>query len=35
MLSLPELESLADRPRFELIDQRRIGDDLRLILKPL
>jgi diaminohydroxyphosphoribosylaminopyrimidine deaminase/5-amino-6-(5-phosphoribosylamino)uracil reductase len=34
-LALPEPAALADAMRWEITDETRIGDDLRLTLRPL
>jgi riboflavin biosynthesis pyrimidine reductase len=33
-LALPEPAALADAMRWTLVDETRLGDDLRLILRP-
>jgi diaminohydroxyphosphoribosylaminopyrimidine deaminase/5-amino-6-(5-phosphoribosylamino)uracil reductase len=35
LFQLPPLKALDARPRWRCIDQRLIGDDLRLLLRPL
>ncbi|HET6656063.1 MAG TPA: bifunctional diaminohydroxyphosphoribosylaminopyrimidine deaminase/5-amino-6-(5-phosphoribosylamino)uracil reductase RibD, partial [Gammaproteobacteria bacterium] len=35
MFALPGLATLADRPRLRLMDQRSLGDDWRLIYRPV
>jgi diaminohydroxyphosphoribosylaminopyrimidine deaminase/5-amino-6-(5-phosphoribosylamino)uracil reductase len=35
MFTLPGVTAMADRPRLRLLEQRRIGDDWRLIYKPV
>ncbi|HKE48469.1 MAG TPA: RibD family protein, partial [Rhodanobacteraceae bacterium] len=35
LLALPPLASMDVRPQFRVIDSRRIGDDMRLLLRPL
>ena len=34
MLQLPPLEALGERARFRVVDQRSVGTDLRLLLRP-
>ena len=34
LMQLPPLESLGDRARFRVHDQRIVGEDLRLLLRP-
>ncbi len=34
LLELPPLANMADRQRFELVDQQRFGGDTRLLLRP-
>ena len=34
LLALPALGTMAERPRFRVIDSRRIGEDMRLLLRP-
>lgn len=34
LFTLPGVKSMPDRPALALIDERRVGDDLRLVYKP-
>ena len=34
LMQLPPLEALADRVRFRVVDQRVVGEDIRLLLRP-
>ena len=34
LLALPALATMAERPRLRVIDTRRIGEDMRLLLRP-
>jgi diaminohydroxyphosphoribosylaminopyrimidine deaminase/5-amino-6-(5-phosphoribosylamino)uracil reductase len=34
LFGLPPLRALADRTRFRLVDERRVGESLRLLLRP-
>ena len=34
LLALGPLASMEDRPRLELVSARRVGPDLRLVLRP-
>ena len=35
LAQMPPLESLADRGRFRVVDQRVVGEDIRLLLRPI
>ncbi len=34
LLALPAFATMAERPRLRVIDSRRIGEDMRLLLRP-
>jgi diaminohydroxyphosphoribosylaminopyrimidine deaminase/5-amino-6-(5-phosphoribosylamino)uracil reductase len=35
LLALPVLSGMAERPRLHVIDSRHVGDDMRLLLRPV